>query len=251
MSTNVYEVTEKMHKISAKLYPNHLKGGEGTYLARNANEGTVTIEDICAAMKNRGGYDGSYEDALQTTKHFFKEMLYQLCDGFSVNTGYFTIRAHIGGVFRTVKETFDTKKHPVSFRFQTLKSMRDLRETIEVIIDGHIDDPAYITEFNDMEENSSNSIFMVGNVGEILGHRIKIEGPDSRVGLFIAPVDNPANAVKVSRVVENTASRVLFVFPQPAHTDNRLEIRTMYSGSGIKPLSELRVITSPFILQQA
>jgi hypothetical protein len=238
-----------MHKMSAKLYPNTLRGGEGTYLARNTNEGTVTVEDICAAMKNRGGYDGSYEDALQTTKHFFKEMLYQLCDGFSVNTGFFTIRAHIGGIFRSVNEPFDAKKHPVSFRFQVLKAMRDLKDSIAVVVDGHIDDPAYITEFCDMEGNAVNTTFKPGNVGEIHGRRIKIEGADPRVGLFIVPTTNPANAVKVSRVVENTASKVIFVIPDPGYLDNRLEIRTLYSG-GNKPLTELRVITSPFILQQ-
>jgi hypothetical protein len=34
-------------------------------------------------MKNRGGYDGDYEEAVKTVHHFFLEMLYQLADGFS------------------------------------------------------------------------------------------------------------------------------------------------------------------------
>jgi len=117
--SDVYSVSERMHKMRSKLYPNYLPGGEGTYIARTANEAAVTIEDICAAMKNRGGYDGSYEDALQTVKHFYMEMMYQLCDGFSVNTGYFTIHPNIGGTFQSDKEMHDHNKHPVTFRFQS------------------------------------------------------------------------------------------------------------------------------------
>ena len=101
---SIYDVNAKMHKIKAKLYPNNFTGGEGTFIARSANEGTVLIEDICAAMKTRGGYDGSYEDALQTVKHFYMEMMYQLCDGFSVNTGFYTIHPKIGGTFASAQE---------------------------------------------------------------------------------------------------------------------------------------------------
>ena len=50
-----------MHKMRAKLYPSYLPGTEGKYIARTLNEAIVTIEDICASMKNRGGFDGSYE----------------------------------------------------------------------------------------------------------------------------------------------------------------------------------------------
>jgi hypothetical protein len=62
-------------------------------------------------MRNRGGYDGSHDEAVKTVNHFFTEMIYQLCDGFSVNTGWFTVTAHIGGLFHSVKEIFDPKKH--------------------------------------------------------------------------------------------------------------------------------------------
>jgi len=58
--SDVYLVKEKMHKMRAKLYPSYLPGKEG-YIARTTNEASVNIEDICASMKNRGGFDGSYE----------------------------------------------------------------------------------------------------------------------------------------------------------------------------------------------
>ena len=129
--------------------------------------------------------------------------------------------------------------------------MRDLRQFIEVIIDGHIEDPAWISEFTDMEEESTNSFFMVGNVFSITGHRIKLEGPDPSIGVYLVPVLDPTAKVKVARIVENSASKILGVAPGSGFAQNRIEIRTQYSGSGSAHLKNVRIITSPFVLEQA
>ena len=59
--SDIYAVKEKMHKMRAKLYPSYLPGTEGKFIARTANEASVNIEEICAAAKNRGGYDPRVE----------------------------------------------------------------------------------------------------------------------------------------------------------------------------------------------
>jgi hypothetical protein len=249
MASNVYSVYERMHKMRAKLYPNYLPKGEGTYIARTASESSVTVEDICAAMKNRGGYDGSYEDAVQTIRHFLKETEYQLSDGFSVNLGLFTIHPNIGGVFQSEKEAHDHKKHPITFRFQSLKPLRDLRQSIDVIIEGIADTNGYIDEFIDYDDNLTNHSLVDGNMFAIHGHKIKLEGTDPGVGVFFVPVSNPALAVKAARIAENTASKITGITPNPQSQYSRIEIRTQYSGSPTL-LKTLRVITSSFTLEQ-
>jgi glutamine synthetase type III len=65
------EVTEVLHRIKAKLYPNYLGKGEGAYIARSKAEAPLSIEDICASAdqlealvaKNAWPYPG-YEDML-------------------------------------------------------------------------------------------------------------------------------------------------------------------------------------------
>ena len=151
--SSIYTPIPELHTIEAVLYPNHLTtSGPGTYVAKNTKEKTLSVEDVCAAMKTRGGFEGSYEDAVMTVKHFFKESMYQLCDGFSINTGWFTINVSFNGVFHSVKEPFTPPRHKVSFNFHTLKTMRDLTSQIEVAINGHMEDSAFISEFKDMEE---------------------------------------------------------------------------------------------------
>jgi hypothetical protein len=157
--SSIYEAKEEMRQIEVQLYPNHLAGGENTYLAKNTKEKTINVDAICAAMRNRGGYDGSHDEAVKTVNHFFKEMMYQLCDGFSVNTGWFTINVHIGGLFHSVKEIFDPKKHHVTFKFHTLKAMKNLTSFIDIIINSHIEESAYISEFKDMEDPESSNLF--------------------------------------------------------------------------------------------
>lgn len=164
-----------------------------------------------------------------------------------MNTGFYTIHTNIGGVFASIMELFDRKKHPISFRFSALKAMRDLREFIEVIIDGHIEDPVWISELTDMEEQSTNTYFAEGHVFSITGHRIKVEDSDPSVGVYIVPVSDPSKKVKVPRIVENSASKIVGVVPGTGFPQNTVEIHTQYSG-GVH-LKNVRIIASPFTVE--
>jgi hypothetical protein len=201
-------------------------------------------------MKNRAGYPGNYEENVQTVNSFFREMEYQLGDGFSVNTGFFTIHPHIGGVFHSDKDVHNHAKHPISFRFQTLKPMRDLRDSIEVIIEGIADAQSWINEFIDLEENAVNTLFVPGNMFSITGHKIKIAGDDPGCGVYFVPADDPSKAVKVTRLGENTASHISGIAPKTCCRYHKIEVRTQFTGSGGVTLKGLRTITSDFTLEQ-
>jgi hypothetical protein len=248
--SNIYDVNERMHKMRVRLYPNYLPGGEGTFIARTANEAAVTNEDICAAMKNRAGYPGSYDELIQAIHHYYKEMRYQLADGFTVNTDLFTIHPNIGGVFKSDKDPIDPKQHPMTFRFQSLRPLRNLHDEIDVIIEGFADTPAWISEFTDHESHSTNYWFEPDHMFTITGHKIKLEGSDPKVGVYFVPILAPQDAVKVDRIGENTASRVTGIIPYTGYMKNRIEIRTLYAGSGSITLKTLRIITSNFVLEQ-
>jgi hypothetical protein len=46
---------------------------------------------VCAAAKNRGGFDGEYDDLVHYVKAYLNEAAYQMCDGFAVNMRFFSI----------------------------------------------------------------------------------------------------------------------------------------------------------------
>jgi len=246
---SVYDVNEKMHKMRVKLYPNYLPGGEGTYIARTASEASVNIRDIVAAMKNRGGFQGSVDEAVEIVTWFLKEMGYQIADGFAVNLGFFSVHPNVGGVFHSEKEPCDPKKHPISFRFQALSAMLQLRNDIEVIIEGIADANAYIGEFVDLEENSVNHVYVHGNGFAVHGRNIKIEGSDPRCGMYFVSVEDPAKRVKVERIFENNPSKVMGLIPKTDYLINRIEIVTQFINGG-HFLSAPRTITSPFTVEE-
>jgi hypothetical protein len=200
-------------------------------------------------MKNRARHSGTYEEHVQTVKRFFLEMEYQLGDGFSVNTGFFTIRPNIGGVFQSDKDGCDPAKHPITFRFQALKRMLRLREDIEVIIEGYAESQGWISEFTDLEENVTNTMYIAGNIFAISGHKIKIAGADPSCGVYFVPVEDPSKAVKVTRLGENSASHISGIAPDTGCVHNKVEIRTQYASSGTN-LKTPRILASSFTLEQ-
>ena len=85
-----------LHHIRVKLYPNYLKtansakGSHGAYIAKTASDKSVSIEDVCQILKTRGGFAGNFEALLDYVRQYYNEVAYQLCDGYTVNNGFYS-----------------------------------------------------------------------------------------------------------------------------------------------------------------
>jgi hypothetical protein len=66
-------IDDVLHRIKVNLHQNYLPNVEGRYLARTENESTLSISKICAAMKNRGGFAGSYDNLVENIRMFLDE----------------------------------------------------------------------------------------------------------------------------------------------------------------------------------
>jgi len=205
----------------------------------------------CAALKNRGGYTGRYDELVDSVQEFFDEAAYQLCDGYAVNMKYFSVHPNVGGTFNSVTEPHDHRSHPITFRFRTRSALRRLIEHISVDIEGLADTTGWIDEFIDTDEDSINTLYVPGDQFVIHDHKIKVAGSDPGVGVYFVPVDDPAHAVKATRIAENTPSKIIGIAPKTENMHNRIEIRTQYEGSALKFLKTPQVITSNFTLEEA
>ncbi|WP_243349856.1 DNA-binding domain-containing protein [Parabacteroides sp. FAFU027] len=110
-------MSEIKHRLKANLFENVLTEDPNDFIARVSAERTLSIPDICNSAAGRGGADVSATAMEHSVNLFLKEMGYQLSDGFSVNTGYFTATPLIKGVFNSPMETFNPSKHSVLFQF--------------------------------------------------------------------------------------------------------------------------------------
>jgi hypothetical protein len=114
----IYGVSQVLHRIKLKLYPNYLPGKEGTFHARTSSEATLTIEQVCASRRDRGGFTGNFGDFVNYVKQFVEETAYQIADGFSVDIGFFTMYPNLGGIFKNADDKPDPKKNPLTIRTQ-------------------------------------------------------------------------------------------------------------------------------------
>jgi len=87
----IYGVKQVMHRIRVKLYHNYFPKGEA-YIARTDSEATLNIDQVCAALRDRGGFTGDFEDLADYVKQFFNEMVYQLGEHLPQNPRVITNR---------------------------------------------------------------------------------------------------------------------------------------------------------------
>jgi hypothetical protein len=153
-----------LHKIKARLFPTNLPDAKDVYYARASNEALLSVEQIAAALKNRGGATDNYNDIVKHVKQFMDEAAYQLCDGFAVNLGYFSIHPGIGGFFKSGKEGYSAKEHPLGFRFRTRDPMRDLTRYISIEIEAEELSGSFIDSFTDIDTGAVNEAATPGGL---------------------------------------------------------------------------------------
>jgi len=241
-----------LHRIRVKLYPSYLPKVEGKYIAKTNNQKALTIEDVCNSMRIRGGFDGSQKRLIEYVQLYFDEAAYLLCDGYSINNGYYSIYPNIGGTFNSTKDVHDRNKNPVSFRFGIRGKLRLLIESIAVEIEGLANSGGYIDTYTDIDEDSVNGTFLPGNQFAICGSKIKVAGNDPDIGVFFVPVEDPSKAVKATRIAKNLPSEIIGIVP-PAieYLLYRIEIRTQFKGGNDRLLKTKKIMTSDFILESA
>jgi hypothetical protein len=118
---------------------------------------------------------------------------------------------------------------------------------ITLVCDGQAEDTAYIDEVEDVSTGAVNESLTPGGVVVITGHRIKIAGAKTGVGLRVSGAYESGQAfstVVPPPYVENTASKIIALLPAglPSGTC-RVQINTQYASSNTL-LKDIRVIWS-------
>jgi hypothetical protein len=240
-----------LHKIRAKLYQNHLQNVEGNYIARTDNERTLTTRDICTTLKTRANYPITVEEMMKYIELYHAEEIYQICDGYAVDNGWYTLYANIGGAFESPGDTHDPEKHRITIRISLRKRLKNIIKNIKIILEGIADTNGHINYLEDQEEHdAAHNLFVPGNMVAIHGSKIKVAGDHPGNGVYFVPVDDPSRAVKMARLGDNNPARITGIAPKTEFTRNRIEIRTQFTGASDKFPKDQHIITSKFILEE-
>jgi hypothetical protein len=241
----IYSVKEVLHKIHVRLYPCNLPRAQGALFARTDSDAELSIEDVAAECKTRGGFTGNYQDLIAHSRQFLDEVVYQLCDGFAVNLGYFSIHPVVGGFFGSEDES--ASGHPVTFRFRVRARLRKIAKSIEVEV-VTAKRPGRIESCFDLDSGEVNGQITPGGIFTVTGSKLKVLGDNPECGLYFASALDPDRRFKVTRKFAlNVSSRVCGVAPAMPAGDYHIVIVSQYTVGGT-PLKTPRTTTSDFKL---
>ena len=241
-----------LHTIKAWLYDNVLTENQNDFAARVSAERTLSVRDICESAVARGGADINAAAMEHAVELFHKEMGYRLCDGFSVNTGWYAASMHVKGVFTSPAEPFDPHKHTVLAEFHQGAELRKELAAVTVSILGKAESTFFIAQVTDMRTGSVNDLLTPGRNAKIAGSKLKIAGERPECGVYFVSAADPTIRVKVDAadIVENEKSTLLVIIPTLAAGSYQLEVTTQYSG-GNALLKEPRTTTFDSLLTVA
>ena len=221
-----------LHRVKAYLYDNLLTEDPNDFTAKVSSERTLSVADVCNSAVTRGGASVSAADMEHNVNLFLKEMGYQLCDGFSVNTGYFMATTLIKGVFNSPTESFDPSKHSVIFQFNQGDTLRKEITNIEVEIMGVADNSITITQVTDVKSGSVNDVITPNRNLKIKGYKVKIAGDNPAVGVsFFNETTATTYPVDPSDMVTNNPSELIIITPTLPAGTYTLKVTSQYSGS--------------------
>lgn len=230
-----------LHKIKASLYPNLLTEDPNDYAARVITERSLNVTEVCNEAVGRGGAQTTAEAMVNNVNLFLKEMAYQLCDGYSVNAGYFTATTQIRGVFNSASETFNPEKHSILFQFNQGESLRKELANIAVEITGVGDASLTVNEVLDVKTGSVNDLITPNRNLKIKGYKVKIAGENPANGVtFVNLADNVRTKVDTTDFVNNNPSELIIVTPALAAGTYQVEVTTQYAVGSL--LKEPRIL---------
>lgn len=233
-------MSKTRHTIKAYLYDNLLTPDPNDFVARVSSERSLSVADICHSAATRGGADVSDAAMNHAVELFLKEMAYRLCDGFAVNTGYFTAMPVVRGVFLNPNETFDPQRHTLQFQFTQGELMRREIEDVEVKIMGVAETGLYIGQVEDMKSRTVNEVLTPGFNLRVTGTKLRVVGDKPGVGIFFRETaTNTATKVDEGDIVVNNPSELMIIIPALPAGTYQLEVTTQYS-TGNKLLKEVR-----------
>ncbi|MDR0791945.1 MAG: DUF4469 domain-containing protein [Chitinophagaceae bacterium] len=236
-----------LHTIKCYLYDNVLTEDPNDFIARVASERSLNVKNICSSAVERGGADISAAAMEHAVNLFFKEMAYNLCDGYSVNTGYFTAAAHIRGVFNSSEETFNKEKHSLLFDFTQGTLLRKELNTVAVEILGVADASLHIYHVTDVKTGSTNDLLTPNRNLKIAGSKLKIAGNNPANGVyFVNQTTQERTQVEASDIAANNPSELIIVIPALTAGTYKVEVTTQYAISSI--LKEPRTVLFDRIL---
>lgn len=192
------------------LFDNNLTPDPNDCVAKVQNVRVVDMNEIVRRMTGRGLTltDTEVQGVFNEFKHLVNELLQ---DGCAISTPFLKINPSIVGVFTNQDDVFDSSRHSVKLNAHLGNEISINTKKIsmhKVKADTSEPDIVSVRDFQSLRENEA---ITRGATVEIKGSELKINTEDNEQGIFIG---NDGHMVKVSTILHNKPSHVIFIVPQ-------------------------------------
>ena len=219
--------------INYSLYENKLPAAGDTYAARVQNKGSIGLEEIADRIINLGTTVRK-ADILAVLENTCQVCEDALLDGTRVNVGgVFDLFTSIKGVFDDITDSFDPTRHSVEVAAAPGSRVRKtIQENATVEKQQTILPQPSLLQFQDFATDTTNTSITPNNNGAIYGSRLKYNPDDPTEGIFF--VDSFGAATKVTAVIKNKPSELIFMNPPLSGAENpyTLEVRVHFTENG-------------------
>lgn len=202
---------------------------------RNQTKGVDKIVDRIIGK----GSTVTKAEALSVIEEFEYAIAEEVKEGNNVVTELFKIYPSVSGVFTNEDDSFDPVRHAVKLNLVAGSRLKSVVSQIEVEKVKIISPEPVIKRFTDLKSNVVNESFTPGQIVAIKGSYLKFDEEDPSQGVFF--VDDDKSEVRVSNVVKNMPSELMFFVPDELTTGIfQVEVRVVFHKS--KTLKKTRLL---------
>lgn len=205
---------EPTHNVQINIEPLHFSSEANKYYGMVQPTTYLSTDDICRLTALRGGSMFSTEQIKLCVNEFLAEMAYQLSNGASVNTGYFTAEPTVKGTFNSSHQNFNPNDHSVSFNFRQGSELIPYANNAKVEVVNSTKDKLIFDYVYDYSSDSTNKLITANKLLLLKGNKLKVTGNDASVGVYFINHDTHETfKVHNNDIIKNNPKSLLLLAP--------------------------------------
>jgi hypothetical protein len=224
--------------LDYSLHDNPLTERKDDFAAQTHPKTSYTKEQFIDLMLQRGTMV-TKTDILAVLNNIEETAAYIVKNGGTLNLPLFNLSYSISGVFESVTDVFDPKRHKLRVNIHKGTVLRDAEKEIKL---EKVTMPApqpQILEVKDSISGKVDEVLTNGGVAEINGFHIKIAGQAESCGLYF--VGDYGSETKAVTIVENKPSKIIVMIPYLPAGYYHIKIITQFTSG--KELKEPKITT--------
>jgi hypothetical protein len=220
--------SKTMKTLKYYLTENLLTPDPSDYRARVELSRTYTMEEVKAEMLKRG--TSLTMTDINAVLTLLDQVLSELiAEGLPFKLSLCKGAPSISGIFDSPDDAFDSKRHQVKYKLQpgalVLEALKKIK-TEKTVADKKM---PHIGQFKDVNSQTADHFISPGGIGELQGSLLKFDANDPEQGIRFVAEDG--SETRVSTVVLNKPSKLIFMIPPLAAGEYELVLRVKFKDS--------------------